>query len=174
MQATAARLVEEFATFTRTAAWRVSYLAPPSVGVDDLMQEGRLALVQHASAIEAVEGEPHRSSYAKVRVRGAMLDYIRKQYGTRGVEKRLVSLGNVEDDDGTAFDNRLSPDDPYEYAAVEQVFEHVDRVPRIAQLFWLLLMGNSMAEAATAMRVSGFTARAIKKELLDFVYKHCG
>jgi RNA polymerase sigma factor FliA len=83
--------VERFLPMVRKLAWHLAGSAGPSIDVDDLMQAGLVALTEGAQRHEG-PNEDGFAAYAKLRVRGAMVDLLRstspEQRGAR--EKRRM------------------------------------------------------------------------------------
>jgi RNA polymerase sigma factor for flagellar operon FliA len=68
--------VERFLPMVRKLAWHLAGSGGPTVDVDDLMQAGLVALTECAQKHEG-PGEDGFAAYAKLRVRGAMVDLLR-------------------------------------------------------------------------------------------------
>jgi RNA polymerase sigma factor (sigma-70 family) len=72
-------LVVAHLPLVRQIALRVSQSLPPSFDLDDLEAEGRLALIRCATRFQPdAHGNPPFSAYARQRIRGAMLDSVRR------------------------------------------------------------------------------------------------
>lgn len=69
--------VRRFVPMVRKAAWHIYGAGRDGLEVDDLMQAGFIALTECARGHEG-PGEDGFAAYAKIRVRGAMFDVIRK------------------------------------------------------------------------------------------------
>lgn len=69
-------LVRDHLHLVRKAAWQVSARSSSSIGLDDLMQIGIVALIEAAASF-VDRGIPF-APYAMTRVRGAMIDELRK------------------------------------------------------------------------------------------------
>ena len=81
--------VQRFVPMVRNAAWHINGAGREGIEIEDLMQAGFIALTEAARNHEG-PGEDGFAAYAKLRVRGAMFDLIRKQMPvSRGVVKRL-------------------------------------------------------------------------------------
>lgn len=74
----AAERVRRFVPMVRKAAWHIHGAGREGLDVEDLMQAGFVALTECARNHEG-PGEDGFAAYAKIRVRGAMFDLIRKQ-----------------------------------------------------------------------------------------------
>lgn len=80
--------VRRFLPMVRKAAWHVQGASSKGLEIDDLMQIGLLALTDCARR-HAGPGEDGFAAYAKLRVRGAMIDAIRRAVpGSRGSAAR--------------------------------------------------------------------------------------
>jgi RNA polymerase sigma factor (sigma-70 family) len=69
-------LVTEHLHFVRIVAGRIARILPPSVDLDDLVQEGSIALMQAAAKFQPGRKVPFKV-YAYKRIRGAMLSSVR-------------------------------------------------------------------------------------------------
>lgn len=80
--------VQRFVPMVRKAAWHINGAGRDGIEIEDLMQAGFIALTEAARNHEG-PGEDGFAAYAKLRVRGAMFDLIRKQMPvSRGAVKR--------------------------------------------------------------------------------------
>ncbi len=68
--------VERFLPMVRKLAWHLAGSAGPSLDVEDLMQAGLVALTESAQRHDG-PSEDGFAAYAKLRVRGAMVDLLR-------------------------------------------------------------------------------------------------
>jgi RNA polymerase sigma factor for flagellar operon FliA len=68
--------VERFLPMVRKLAWHLAGSGGPTVDVEDLMQAGLVALTECAQKHQG-PGEDGFAAYAKLRVRGAMVDLLR-------------------------------------------------------------------------------------------------
>lgn len=85
-------LVERFTPMVRRLAWHVHGTGRPGIEVEDLLQAGLVALTECAQR-HAGPGEDGFAAYAKLRVRGAMVDLIRRTFpGSRGGTDRRRRL----------------------------------------------------------------------------------
>ena len=71
------RLVQSHLGLVRKIAWHVHARVSTSIDVEDLIQIGMIALIEAARAFED-RGHAAFATYATVRVRGAMIDQLRK------------------------------------------------------------------------------------------------
>lgn len=92
-----ARLLQQFMPLVKKLAWHLAPSTGPAMDVDDLMQVGLIALTECARR----HGRPTDdglAAYAKLRVRGAMIDAIRKlQVDSRGArqERREIEAARA-------------------------------------------------------------------------------
>jgi RNA polymerase sigma factor for flagellar operon FliA len=81
-------LVRRHAELVKRIAYHLAGRLPPSVDVDDLMQAGMLGLLEAASHYAADRGASFET-YAGIRIRGAMIDALRKlDWAPRSVHRR--------------------------------------------------------------------------------------
>ncbi|GAB3735991.1 RNA polymerase sigma factor FliA [Luteimonas pelagia] len=73
----AARIVEAHAELVRRIAHHLAARLPASVEVDDLVQAGMLGLLEAARNFQSDQGASFET-YASIRIRGAMIDEIRR------------------------------------------------------------------------------------------------
>lgn len=83
-----AEVVERHAELVRRIAHHLAARLPASVEVDDLVQAGMLGLIEAARNFDSEQGASFET-YASIRIRGAMIDEIRKSDWTpRSVHRR--------------------------------------------------------------------------------------
>lgn len=76
-------------------AWRMKSKIPTHIDADDLIQAGMVGLVESAHRFDAARGVPF-SAFALLRIRGAMLDEMRRDDAlTRGARERVRSIGEA-------------------------------------------------------------------------------
>ena len=73
----ATQIVERHAELVRRIAHHLAARLPASVEVDDLIQAGMLGLIEAARNFQADQGAAFET-YASIRIRGAMIDEIRR------------------------------------------------------------------------------------------------
>jgi RNA polymerase sigma factor for flagellar operon FliA len=100
-QAEVEERVRRFLPLVHRAAWHVFGMGRPGVGggleVEDLVQTGVMALTECARR-HSGPGEDGFAAYAKIRVRGAMLDQIRRLMNdTRTARKRRAAYERAVD-----------------------------------------------------------------------------
>jgi RNA polymerase sigma factor for flagellar operon FliA len=87
-----AERVRRFVPMVRRLAWHVHGGGRPGIEIEDLMQAGMVALTEAAQR-HAGPGEDGFAAYAKLRVRGAMVDLIRREVPlSRGAAERRRQL----------------------------------------------------------------------------------
>jgi RNA polymerase sigma factor for flagellar operon FliA len=88
--------VRRFLPMVRRLAWHVHGTGRAGIELDDLMQAGLVALTECAQRHQG-PGEDGFAAYAKVRVRGAMVDLIRRTVPmSRGASERRRQLARKE------------------------------------------------------------------------------
>lgn len=91
----AADLVTRHAELVKRIAYHLAGRLPPSVEVDDLMQAGMLGLLEAASNYAADRGASFET-YAGIRIRGAMIDALRKlDWAPRSVHRKARAVAAV-------------------------------------------------------------------------------
>ncbi|MEM7690069.1 MAG: sigma-70 family RNA polymerase sigma factor [Pseudomonadota bacterium] len=89
--------VRRFMPLVRRSAWHVYGMGREGLEVEDLIQTGILALTQCAQK-HTGPTEDGFAAYAKIRVRGAMLDQIRRLLNdTRGARKKRAAYDAAHD-----------------------------------------------------------------------------
>ncbi len=89
------RLILDHTPLVKRIAYHMVARLPPSVQVDDLIQAGAIGLIEAARNFDDSQGASFET-YAGIRIRGAMLDEIRKSdWIPRSVRKRMRELGEV-------------------------------------------------------------------------------
>ena len=83
--------IRRFLPMVRRLAWHVNGSGRDGIEIEDLMQSGLVALTE-AARNHAGEGEDGFAAYAKLRVRGAMIDLMRRSMpqSRRSAEKRRM------------------------------------------------------------------------------------
>ncbi|WP_353388068.1 RNA polymerase sigma factor FliA [Halopseudomonas sabulinigri] len=87
------RLVEQYAPLVKRIAYHLLGRLPASVQVEDLMQAGMIGLLEASRKFDFGKGASFET-YAGIRIRGAMLDEVRKgDWAPRSVHRntRMVS-----------------------------------------------------------------------------------
>jgi RNA polymerase sigma factor for flagellar operon FliA len=95
-QAAQEALIREHMPLVRRVAWHVHGSVSSSVEVEDLIQTGLVALVEAAASFED-RGQVTFAQYLSTRIRGAMIDELRRQATiTRGAMRRRRMLVETE------------------------------------------------------------------------------
>ena len=91
-----AERIHRFVPMVRRLAWHMHGGGRQGIELEDLMQVGMVALTE-CSQRHAGPGEDGFAAYAKLRVRGAMIDLVRRQLPlSRGGAERRRTLREVE------------------------------------------------------------------------------
>lgn len=102
------QLVNQHATLVKRIAYHLMNRLPPSVQAEDLIQAGMIGLLEASKNYEPTKGATFET-YAGIRIRGAMLDEIRRSDWTpRSVHRkaRMVSEAMREIEHETGRDAR--------------------------------------------------------------------
>lgn len=88
------RLARQYMPLVRKIAWHVHGRVSTAIDIEDLLQIGMVALVEAANSFE--DRGMGFASYAQLRVRGAMIDHLRRQATlTRSAMASRKSLSKV-------------------------------------------------------------------------------
>ena len=88
-------LVKEHAPLVKRIAYHLMARLPPSVQQDDLIQAGMIGLLEALRNYDATQGASFQT-YARIRIRGAMLDEIRKNdWAPRSVHRKARMVAEV-------------------------------------------------------------------------------
>src|ERR1700727_2999426 len=88
-------LVIKQADLVKRIAYHLVSRMPPNVEVDDLIQSGMIGLLDAAKHYSATKGA-NFETYAGIRIRGAMLDEVRKSDWTpRSVHRNMREMAEV-------------------------------------------------------------------------------
>jgi RNA polymerase sigma factor for flagellar operon FliA len=88
-------VVERHADLVRRIAHHLAARLPASVEVDDLVQAGMLGLIEAARNFDSDQGASFET-YASIRIRGAMIDEIRKgDWTPRSVHRRTREAAEI-------------------------------------------------------------------------------
>jgi RNA polymerase sigma factor for flagellar operon FliA len=88
-------LVVKHADLVKRIAYHLVSRMPPNVEVDDLIQSGMMGLLDAAKHYSATKGA-NFETYAGIRIRGAMLDEVRKSDWTpRSVHRNMREMADV-------------------------------------------------------------------------------
>ena len=102
-------LVLKHADLVKRIAYHLVSRMPPNVEVDDLIQSGMIGLLDAAKHYSPTKGA-NFETYAGIRIRGAMLDEVRKSDWTpRSVHRNMREMADVvrkiENAQGTGCDS---------------------------------------------------------------------
>ncbi len=85
-------LVEQHGLLVKRIAYHLMSRLPPSVQVEDLIQSGMIGLLEASQNYDATQGASFET-YAGIRIRGAMLDEIRKgDWAPRSLHRKVREL----------------------------------------------------------------------------------
>ncbi len=91
------RLITQHAGLLKRVAYHMASRLPDTVQVDDLMQAGVIGLLDAASKYDASQGASFET-YANIRIRGAMLDEVRRMDWTpRSIHRHARDLASAID-----------------------------------------------------------------------------
>ena len=89
------KLIQDYATLVKRIAHHLKGRLPASVQVDDLIQSGMIGLIEAARKYEPSKGASFET-YAGIRIRGAMLDEIRKgDWAPRSVHRNSRRIADA-------------------------------------------------------------------------------
>jgi len=87
-----AEYVEQYASLVKRIAYHLMSRLPPTVQVDDLIQSGMIGLLEAARNYDAAQGASFET-YAGIRIRGSMLDEIRKgDWAPRSLHRKVREI----------------------------------------------------------------------------------
>jgi len=88
-------LVTQYSALVKRIAYHIMSRLPPSVQVDDLIQAGMIGLLEASRNYDAGQGASFET-YAGIRIRGAMLDEIRKgDWAPRSVHRKARQVAEA-------------------------------------------------------------------------------
>lgn len=88
-------IVEKYSGLVKRIAYHIMSRLPPSVQVDDLIQSGMIGLLEASKNYDAGQGASFET-YAGIRIRGAMLDEIRKgDWAPRSVHRKARQVAEA-------------------------------------------------------------------------------
>ena len=98
--------ISEYMPLVKRIAYHLMSRLPPSVQQDDLIQAGMIGLLESLRNYDASQGASFQT-YARIRIRGAMLDEIRKNdWAPRSVHRKARMVADVVRD----IENRTGRD----------------------------------------------------------------
>ena len=88
-------LIVQYSSLVKRIAYHIMSRLPPSVQVDDLIQAGMIGLLEASRNYDAGQGASFET-YAGIRIRGAMLDEIRKgDWAPRSVHRKARQVAEA-------------------------------------------------------------------------------
>lgn len=88
-------LVRQHALLVKRIAYHLIQRLPPNVQVDDLIQAGMLGLLEAGRQFDSTQGASFET-YAGIRIRGAMLDEVRRaDWAPRSVHRKYRQLSEA-------------------------------------------------------------------------------
>ena len=175
-----AERVQRFLPMVRRLAWHVHGSGRQGIELDDLMQAGMVALTECAQR-HAGPGEDGFAAYAKMRVRGAMVDLIRRHIplarsATRHeAPVRLESIDEAYSDSDLAFaDARpdsfaLLADEELRGAVAGAIAALPQRLQLVVQLYFVEEL--NLAEIAETLQVSVPRVHQLKAQAIGALRK---
>lgn len=100
--------IEPWLPLADTIARRVLARVPPSVEIDDLRSEARLALLQAVKRFDPARGVPF-GAYARRRISGAVLDFLRRIDPLSRRDRAAVTAGSLTWDEVSLDEARDAP-----------------------------------------------------------------
>lgn len=89
-------LLTQYAALVRRHAHQLARQAPACIGVDDLLQVGRLGLLEAAQRYDPTQ-QSSFAAFASLRVRGAMIDELRRMsWRPRSLHRKAQRLARVK------------------------------------------------------------------------------
>ncbi len=126
-------LVRKHAPLVKRIAYHLMSRLPPTVQIDDLVQSGMIGLLEAARNYDASQGASFET-YAGIRIRGSMLDEIRKgDWAPRSLHRRIREIARVvaeiehefgRDARDTEIASRLGMDLNQYYQTVQDSISH--------------------------------------------------
>ncbi len=175
-----AERVQRFVPMVRRLAWHVHGSGRQGIELEDLMQAGMVALTEAAQR-HAGPGEDGFAAYAKMRVRGAMVDLIRRHIPLARSAARHESSVRFESIDEAYSDSDLAfaddRPDSFELLADEELRGAVagaiaalpERLQLVVQLYFVEEL--NLAEIAETLQVSVPRVHQLKAQALDALRK---
>jgi len=175
-----AERVQRFVPMVRRLAWHVHGSGRQGIELEDLMQAGMVALTECAQR-HAGPGEDGFAAYAKMRVRGAMVDLIRRHIplarsaARHEAQIRFESIDEAYSDSDLAFaDDRpdsfaLLADEELRGAVAGAIAILPERLQLVVQLYFVEEL--NLAEIAETLAVSVPRVHQLKAQALDTLRK---
>lgn len=108
-------LIERYAYLVKRIAYHIIGRLPPSVAVDDLIQAGMIGLLDASGQYNPIQGASFET-YASIRIRGAMLDELRRNdWAPKSLHRRTrdltAAVQRIEGATGNAADDQTIADE---------------------------------------------------------------
>ena len=144
-------LVLRHADLVKRIAYHLVSRMPPNVEVDDLIQSGMIGLLDAAKHYSATKGA-NFETYAGIRIRGAMLDEVRKSDWTpRSVHRNMREMADVIRKIENAKGQDATPPDIAEGLGVSiEEYHKLVQDAASCRLFSFDQMGSSEDESSPA------------------------
>ncbi|MDB6099808.1 MAG: polymerase sigma factor FliA [Gammaproteobacteria bacterium] len=144
-------LVLKHADLVKRIAYHLVSRMPPNVEVDDLIQSGMIGLLDAAKHYSATKGA-NFETYAGIRIRGAMLDEVRKSDWTpRSVHRNMREMADVVRKLENAKGHDASPTDIAEGLGVSiEDYHKLVQDAASCRLFSFDQLGSSEDESSPA------------------------
>jgi RNA polymerase sigma factor FliA len=168
--------VRRFLPMVRRLAWHVHGGGRPGIELEDLIQAGLVALTECARR-HAGPGEDGFAAYAKLRVRGAMVDLVRRSIPLaraakeRRGEVRIESLDEAYSDNDIAFADDgpdafdLLAGEETRAALIAAIVALPERLQLVVQLYFVEEL--NLAEIAQVLSVSIPRIHQLKAQALE-------
>jgi RNA polymerase sigma factor for flagellar operon FliA len=172
----AADRVRRFVPMVRRLAWQVHGGGRPGLELEDLVQAGMVALTEAAQR-HAGPTEDGFAAYAKLRVRGAMIDLIRRNVPLARSQARHEQPVRIESLDESYSDSNaaFADDRPDSFATLadaelrtclaDAIAALPERLQMVVQLYFLEEL--NLAEIAAALQVSVPRVHQLKATAID-------
>jgi RNA polymerase sigma factor FliA len=105
--------VEEHASLINKLAWHIKSRLPSHIEIDDLIQSGLIGLLEAKSSFAAEKGAAF-TTYASLKIRCAMYEFVRRQAGitrdiSQNIKKMSAAIARIENkDDGLYSDKAVA------------------------------------------------------------------
>lgn len=169
-------MVLRYAPLVKRIAYHLMNRLPPSVQVDDLIQAGMIGLLEASRNYDATQGASFET-YAGIRIRGSMLDEIRRSDWTpRSVHRkaRMVAeaMRNIENREGRdARDAEVAESLDMSLKDYHQILQDASgcRVFSLDELASVGEMGSDRGRVPVQGPFDGLQQDAFKKALAEAI-----
>ena len=166
------QMVDEFNALVRAMAGRLHCRLPRGCGIEisDLVQAGNVGLLKAARAFEPEFGAP-LAGYAKFRIRGEMLDMVRRHSGRERLPINLASSDGAAAD-AESLGEQSGENSPHNSAQREQrisiIAEELQRLPKrhLAVVRLRYATGLTLRQIGAALHVNESRACQIHQSAL--------